>query len=114
MKLKDLLNDLAKDNEIKKNKANVNVAMLFTHDENNSIGIFPYSCEGNPVQVVEYLCQDFLEECEILLMYQALKDIKSKNEKLYDECIAVLNQKNYKHLGEVIDRLYSSLEEEVA
>lgn len=105
MKLLQCIKDLEKEKAVKEYKPEINVAMIFTHDENNAIGIFPYSSEGNNVQFVEYLAQGFLKECEILLMYQALDEIKGNNSKLYEECLKVLQERHYEHYDEVVFRL---------
>ena len=105
MKLLETVKSLAKEKAVKEYEPDINVAMVFTHDVNNAIGIFPFSSEGNNVQFVEYLAQGFLKECEILLMYQALDEIRNNNPKLYDECIKILTERKYEYLEEVLFRL---------
>lgn len=106
MKLKKLVKRLAAETEIKDRDEEVNIAIMFTHSqETNNIGVIPYASEGNPLQVVEYLAQGFLQECEILLMYQSLITIKEQNPKLFDKCKEVLIEKNYPNYKEVMDRI---------
>lgn len=105
MKLVNVVKEFTKQDEVKAYKPDIKLAMILSHDTDNSIGVFPYSSEGTPIQVVEYLAQGFLTECEVLLMYQALKEIKNNNSKLYDECIKVLTERKYERLDEVLIRL---------
>ena len=107
MKLLNIIKNLEKSPDVKDCKGNIKVAMIFTHDDRNAIGVMPYCEEGNPLRIFEYLAQGFLEECEVLTMAQTLIQIKKQNGKLYDECIRILNEKNYCHLGEVVDRIYT-------
>lgn len=106
MKLKKLAKKFNQEVEVRHNNEEISLALILTHSqETNCIGIFPYTNDGTPLQMVEYLCEGFLKECEILTMYRCLTSIKNQNPALFQECKKVLLEKHYEHYEEVMARI---------
>ena len=105
MNLESTLLELAKDEGLKRNKTDIELAIVFSHNKENGVGIFPYSDDGTPIRVIEYLLQGFLKECEILTMVQSLLEVKAQVPELYDEIIKTMSDMNYQYTSEVLDRI---------